>query len=389
MSDLKEWDLPLYRRVLQSLSKGQNAVADKLVEWGNPAAFVPYFLTGGHETADSLERLAQEGIDRPNRYGQDSGNVRTAKDLLTASQLGAYYAPIAMGGKLATKGALSLAKEIPMETGRRDFLKKAGALAGAGALSAATPKLVKGITKLADEPLLGKSLADEAVSMAPTTVNAAASIAGKLGRLTSLQNIGWFPYISEKMLTSSKSIDDVAKLINPEEASSGAITRLQELIETKPDEFWDAIDEVKNVMQNTSVRDAFKARGYTDDEVKELYRISNTNPEDIDNILSSPMDRYTKSRFTDWGAGDSVPKYEDDYISALESSYTKDAKNHGSIIYTDRNGKKLTEDETMMLEDLQGMVNDPDAQYLHQYESNNPHFKDAIEELFSGPMSEL
>ena len=162
---LTEVPRPLYQRVLERVAPVQRSIADKLVEAGGKLGsggdilpFIPYFLTGGHETADAMDRLAQEGFDRPNRLDPTgkaftSGKARAAMDALTASAVSSYYAPALVGTKLAKRGGESILNQLSKgatSPSRRNFVKQGAALGGAASLATQVPHLAKLAAKVVD-----------------------------------------------------------------------------------------------------------------------------------------------------------------------------------------------------------------------------------------------
>lgn len=392
-NNLTELPNSLYGRVLERITPIQRGLSDKLVRAGGKLGqpldilpFIPYFLTGGHETADAMERIAREGLDRPNRAGQTSGKVRGALDALTASQMSSYYVPTAVAGKLAMRGgegALNklIGAEKMADTSRRNFLKGSAALAGAGAIGAATPKAVKSVGKLLDEPLLGKSVIDEAASIAPTALKNSMSFADKMGRLSTFQNSGWFPYLTKKVFNDAKSPDDLARFIDPEDMSERSIRHLTDLIKTKPDEFFENVSDITKRLQTTSVEDAFIKMGNTKDDLDFLIANS-ADPQTTAKIFrGNNLSDFISSRFEDWGqTGYSstnyvgMPRWKngDDFLFRPEAR-TPEAKRFHTL-----------------LNEFEGNINAPEKlKLLFKDKADDALYQEAIDEVFSGILSQI
>lgn len=323
MSDLTEIPLPLYRRVLERLAPTQDKIADKLVQAGAKLGqpldilpFIPYFLTGGHDTANAMRNIAREGLDRPNRYGKHSGKVRAAMDALTASQLATYYAPIAIGSKLAMRGAKGALNKLigdkSMDTSRRDFLKGSAALAGAGAIGAATPKVVKSVGKLLDEPLLGKSVADEVASVAPTVVKNGFSLADKLAMMEQFTKNRLWNIDGDLLAMARKGdLDDPDALdhfINDVDLEDYPFTTFDDILTLvdKTPEQWAQLAKAQEAIESTSIKQAF-IKTHGEDEYLS-YLNDHADPAYLDRYMSdTPMSNVFKEWDHEYGWHHDVP----------------------------------------------------------------------------------
>lgn len=178
MADLREWELPAYRQLLQFAGRSQEKIADYLTEKNNLAAFIPYFLSGGYASADALKNLGQYGFNRPDRNeGGDnyqSGRVNVMKDILDASQMTGYSIPYALGkagvnlGKAGLKKGISaVADKINAPLGsasRREFMKKSAAV---GAGSTVAVKLAEKLLAPKLEATAAPKIAEEVVEQVP------------------------------------------------------------------------------------------------------------------------------------------------------------------------------------------------------------------------------
>jgi len=172
MGDIKGFDDPLWRQGAGKLGELQRLFADKLVSYDSPLAFLPYFLTGGHDTADALDRIKEQGIARPlSRTNPDTGKRENPRmeallDALGASQVGIYGSAGVGADKFGASKLNQLYKkllEVPFNEGRREALKKgsavsgqaviptplkiAAAAAGGGVLAKAAPEIVAEVAK--------------------------------------------------------------------------------------------------------------------------------------------------------------------------------------------------------------------------------------------------
>jgi macrodomain Ter protein organizer (MatP/YcbG family) len=366
----------------------QRSIADRLVDaggkMGSPAdiiPFIPYFLTGGHETADAMDRLAQEGFDRPNRTDPTgkaftSGKVRAAMDALTASQVGAYYAPVQLGTKLAKRGGESILNQLSKgmtSPSRRNFVKQGAAIGGAMALASQIPRLGKLAAKALDEPLLGKSLVDEVASIAPTVAKQGFSLADKLGVIRNFTDSNYFPYLNREIFDQISDPTDVAKLIDEEDISYDAMNRLDQLIRTKPDNFWLATRELQDNIANTSIKDMIRA-DFGDDAISTLYKNAN-DPREVDEFLDTKMSDYIKSNLDNWAMG---PTSTPNVAGPVGSVKTP---NFGPW-------KDQPDDLKSILQDVEAGSYDPSMKWLRTKRSD-PIYEDAINEIFAGKLGEL
>jgi hypothetical protein len=130
-NELRSFDNPPWRRTAGSLADLQELFSDKLVGYNNPLAFLPYFLTGGHDTSDALRRIEEQGLNRPvSRWNVDTNSRESPKaqalgDLFSASQLAVYGTPL----EAARRGIGSVGKSLPdvFNPSRREFMKKSAA----------------------------------------------------------------------------------------------------------------------------------------------------------------------------------------------------------------------------------------------------------------------
>lgn len=169
MDELKSWEPSILQKLFSAAGSGMEKASDWLVEKNNPLAFIPYFLSGGHDAAESLSRLGYEGFDRPYRHGQlgQAGHTRVLGDLFIGSQ------PLTIPGiPMVAKAGLS---KIPVKglqnMSRREFMKKSGALAGGTATSTMLGKALMG---LADEAPIAQVAKEITPTLVPKVAKAAA-----------------------------------------------------------------------------------------------------------------------------------------------------------------------------------------------------------------------
>jgi hypothetical protein len=171
----REDPLPLWRKAAGAAGNLQELFSDYLVSKDSKLAFLPYFLSGGHDTSDALHRIANEGINRPmTRWNRETQSVDLPRaqalgDLLSASQLPAALSMAGAGVKGATKGLSNLFDKA-MSGGmsnesRREFIEKMGGAGLAGLAGLGGYKAASSLMKPATQKYTYNSLDDFAKSM--------------------------------------------------------------------------------------------------------------------------------------------------------------------------------------------------------------------------------
>lgn len=155
MADLKSYDLPLYRQGLGKLGELQESFSQQMDKNNNIPSFIAQFLSGGYDTADALKRLSNEGLIRPqSRWNYETQSADNPRAQMLGDVLSASALPSALfgAGQLVTRaggrGTSALYNKLfdgGTSIGRREFIKKGGALIGSAAVG--VPALSKLFSK--------------------------------------------------------------------------------------------------------------------------------------------------------------------------------------------------------------------------------------------------